>query len=71
MLSLVFTRLLGIMISNFEDVGSIWLLECVTDPVGPCQDIVLWPTGAGTCAGNIPVSFFLIFPTTDGGARIY
>jgi hypothetical protein len=40
-LSLVFTGLLGIVSSSYEDGRSICLLECGAEPAGPCQD----PTG--------------------------
>ena len=44
---LVFTGLLGIVLSNWEDGGSIWLSECGAELVEPRQDPVLWPAGAG------------------------
>ena len=46
-----FTWLLGIVISNGEVGGTIWLLKCGTEPVGPHRGIVLWPAGAGTRVG--------------------
>jgi hypothetical protein len=30
-----FTGLLGIVISNLEVGGTVWLLECGTEPAGP------------------------------------
>jgi hypothetical protein len=44
-ISIEFTGLLGIVLSNFEHGRSIWLLECGTELVGPRGDIMLWPAG--------------------------